>query len=473
MTTCRRTKIVCTIGPASNSPAVLKQLIEAGMNVARMNFSHGSHEEHAGNLAAIRQAARELGTRVAVLQDLSGPKMRIGKFAAGSIQLVPGEKFVLTTRAVEGDEKIVSMNTPEIVESVDKGDRILLADGELELRVLQATATDVECEIVAGGELRSNKGISTPGVKLKKTVPTDKDLADLEFGLSQGVDWIAQSFVRSVNEVRALKKIIREKGFNVPVMVKLEKKEALDDLDAIIQQADGIMVARGDLAMEIGLKQIPIAQKEIIHKAGLYGKPDITATQMLESMIVNPRPTRAEVTDIANAILDGTDAVMLSGETAVGQYPVDAVRMMAEVAHVAEESINYIKHFKDRPLNPRGTVEDAIAHAACQTAIEIGAKVIICCTKTGQTARLISRYRPHAPIAVVSPNENTLQLSVLYWGACQFKVDMAKDTDTVIAKAKELVLKSNLAQAGDRVVVVAGIPVDQTTSTNMLKADVL
>ncbi len=443
------------------------------MNVARMNFSHGSHEEHAANLAAIREAARQVGTRVAILQDLSGPKMRIGKFAAGSIQLVPNAKFTLTTRSVVGDRTIVSINTPELVSSVKKDDRILLADGELELRVIRGGDTDIECEVAAGGELRSNKGISTPGVRLKKTVPTEKDIDDLNFGLSQGVDWVAQSFVRTPEELRTVKTYIRDKGYNVPVMVKLEKKEALDDLDAILREADGVMVARGDLALEIGLKEIPFVQKEIIRKASLYGKPDITATQMLESMITNPRPTRAEVNDIANAILDGTDAVMLSGETAMGQYPVQAVRMMADVAQTTEERINYIKQFKSRPLNPRDTMEDAIAHAACQTAIEIGAKVIICCTRTGQTAQRVSRYRPHAPIAVVSPYENALQKSILFWGACQFSVDEARDTDTVIAKAKEAVVKSNLAKPGDRVVIVAGIPVDKAQSTNMIKADVL
>jgi len=443
------------------------------MDVARMNFSHGTHADHAESIKNLRSAAKEKGRRVAILQDLSGPKMRIGKLAADTVELSAGAALVLTTRAVPGDAQAVSINTPELVESVRPGDRILLADGELELQVTGSNATDILCRVVVGGPLRSNKGISTPGIKLRATVPTAKDLNDLAFGLEQGVDWVAQSFIRSVEEIHRLKAIIRDKGYSVPVMVKLEKREALEDLAGVLREADGVMVARGDLALEIGLKEIPLAQKEIIRKAGLAGKPDITATQMLESMIGNPRPTRAEVTDIANAIFDGTDAVMLSGETAVGAYPVEAVRMMAEVAGTTESELPYLKQFRDRPLNPKNTMAEAMAKAACQTAIEIGAKAILCCTRSGQTARLVSKFRPCAPIAVISPYEETLQRSVLYWGTVQYKVDLYQDTDTMVARAKEAVVQSGLVRPGERVVIVAGSPVAEVTSTNLVKADVV
>lgn len=471
--TCRKTKIVCTIGPASSSPEVMEQLVAAGMDVARMNFSHGSHADHARNIATLREVAAAAGRRVAILQDLSGPKIRIGAFPDGAVTLVPGAEFVLTTRPGVGSVGAVSVNTPELIESVRPGDRILVADGELELKVVRADATDATCEVVVGGLLRSNKGLSTPGVKLRLTVPTPKDLADLEFGLSQGVDWVAQSFVRTTEEVRKLKSIIRDKGADVPVMVKLEKREAFESLNEIVREADGIMVARGDLALEIGLPEIPAAQKEIIRKAGIWGKPEVTATQMLESMIANPRPTRAEVTDIANAIYDGTDAIMLSGETAVGQYPIQAVRTMVEVATATEAKLPYLKAFRERPLNPKETVENAIARAACETAIEVGAKVIICCTRSGQTARLVSRFRPEAPVAAVSPNERALCRSLLCWGTCPFHVDVTADTDTMIRRAKEVVRQSELARPGDRVVIVAGLPLPEAKGTNMLKVDVL
>lgn len=468
----RRTKIVCTIGPASRDPETLRALMEVGMNVARLNFSHGSHEEHATVIARLRTLSGQLGIRVPILQDLSGPKMRIGKLGKGRIELVPHSRFVLTTRNVIGDQSSVSINYPELVEVLKAGDRILLADGELELRVMSATDTEIHCEVVVGGELKSNQGISTPGVSLKKPVPTQKDKQDLMFGLRQGVDWVAQSFVRSAEEIRSLRSIIRENGSDVPIVVKLEKREALEDLDRIVEEADGIMIARGDLGLEIPIQEVPLVQKDIIRRANLAGKPVITATQMLESMMLNPRPTRAEVADIANAIFDGTDAVMLSGETAAGKYPVKAARTMAEVASATEERIDYTERFKSKPVKPGDDVEDAIAHAACHTALGIGAKVIICCTRSGQTARLVSKYRPHAAIAVASPYENTLREAMLFWGTYPIKIELAENTDNMIAEAKKATLESGLASPGDRAVIVAGIPVDAPGTTNMIKADV-
>jgi len=469
----RRTKIVCTIGPASSSAATLQALIEAGMNVARLNFSHGSHQDHAAVMDHLRNVSKQMGVTVPILQDLSGPKMRIGKLAQGLIQLVPHAKFVLTTQEVVGDETSVWINTPDLVEALKPGDRILLADGELELVVVSTTEDQINCEVVVGGQLRSNQGINAPGVSFKKPVPTQKDIQDLIFGIEQKVDWVAQSFVRSADEIRNLKSIIKQNGSEMPVVVKLEKREALDDLDRILDEADGIMIARGDLGLEIPIQQVPLVQKEVIKRANLAGKPVITATQMLESMMSSPRPTRAEVADVANAIFDGTDAVMLSGETAAGRYPVKAARTMADVAFATEQSIDYPEQFKRKPTAAGDDVEDAIAHAACHTALGIGAQVIICCTRSGQTARLVAKYRPQATIIVASPYEKTLLRAMLLWGTCPIQIAEAQSTDKMIAEAKSAVLKSGLANPGDRVVMVAGIPVGVPGTTNMIKADVL
>ncbi len=469
----KRTNIVCTIGPASSSPEMLRSLIEAGMDVARVSFSHGSHADHAQTIAHLKTVSKQLGVRIPILQDLSGPKMRIGKFLDEPIELSPNARFTLTTREVIGDLHAVSINYPELVADVKPGNRILLADGEIELSVISTTSTDIICKVIAGGLLRSNKGISIPGISLQTPIPTPKDVEDLRFGIDHGVDWIAQSFIRSAADLQKLKSILQHHDSDIPIVAKLEKREALDDLDNILAEADGVMVARGDLGLEVPLPEVPLIQKEIIKRANLVGKPVITATQMLESMIVNPRPTRAEVTDIANAIFDGTDALMLSGETAIGKYPSDAVRTMAEIAMTTEATIDHVERFKRQPMTLEDTVPDAIAHAACHTSIEIGAKVIICCTRTVQTARLVAKYRPPAPIAVVSPYEATLQRVGFFWGAFPISIEFAPDTDTMIESAKQAVLKSGLARIGDRVVIIAGIPADVPGSTNMIKADIL
>jgi len=469
----RRTKIVCTIGPASRSPDAIEQLIEAGMNVARLNFSHGSHADHAQTAARVRAGSARLGRKVAILQDLSGPKLRIGTFADGKVELAAGNAFVLTSREVPGDVSTVSMNCPELIENVKKNDHIILADGQLEMVVNSTSRTDIVCEVLVAGELSSHKGISAPGVDIKQSVPTEKDIADLEFGLKHHVDWVAQSFVRSADEIRTLRSIIHNKGADVPIIAKIEKRQAVDDLDRILDQADAVMVARGDLAFEVGLKEIPAVQKEIIHRAGRAGKPEITATQMMESMITNPRPTRAEVTDIANAIFDGTDAIMLSGETAVGRYPVDACRTMAEIAAAAETHIDYVQQFRQRAIIPRPSIQHAIGHAACDTALMIDAAMIICCTRSGRTASIVANYRPHAPIAVASPDDQTLLRTMLLWGTMPVKTELADNTDRMIAQAKQAVLESGLAQPGDKVVIVAGNARDQSDTVNTIKADIL
>jgi pyruvate kinase len=469
----RRTKMVCTIGPASGSLETLRALIEAGMNVARLNFSHGTHEDHAKVIDNVRRISEEMGLTVPILQDLSGPKMRIGKLSGGKVELVPRSKFVLTTRPQMGGQTSAWVNSPELVEALKPGDRILLADGEMELRVVSKGPTDVECEVIVGGELTSNQGVSAPGVSLKKTVPTEKDVDDLIFGIGHGVDWVAQSFVRNAEEIRRLKSKIRENGSDVPVIVKIEKREALDDLDGIIEEVDGIMVARGDLGLEIPIQEVPLVQKEIIRKANLAGKPVITATQMLESMMSKPRPTRAEVADISNAVFDGTDALMLSGETAAGKYPIEAAKTMAEVAFATEEKVDYVERFRIKPVKAGDDIEDAIAHAAVHTAIEIGARVIVCCTRTGQTARLVAKYRPEATIAAVSPNGDTLRRCVLFWNTYPVRIGLAANTDQMTFEAKKATLRAGLVKTGDKVVIVAGVPVNVPGTTNMIKADTL
>ena len=342
----KRTKIVCTIGPASRSVELIKSLVVSGMDLARISFSHDTHVEHAETIKNIKTAEALLGIRIPILQDLSGPKVRIGTFESGSVELVEGSRFTLMAEQTAGDVTKVSVNSPEFINALSVGDRILLADGEIQLQVISTAITSIDCVVVAGGELSSKKGITVPGVGLNVAIPTPKDIEDLLFGAELGVDWVAQSFVRNVDDVKNLKSILAQYEFDIPVIVKLEKKEALDDLEGIISEADGVMIARGDLGLEVPLAQVPAWQKKITKLTNDQGKPVITATQMLESMVNYPRPTRAEVTDIANAIIDGTSALMLSAETAVGRYPTASVQMMTEVALATELEIDYLGSFK-------------------------------------------------------------------------------------------------------------------------------
>jgi pyruvate kinase len=469
----RRTKIVATLGPASDSPEMIEALIRAGLNVARINASHGTEADHARMIRNVRAVAEKTGAYVPILLDLSGPKMRIGAIATGSAMLRSGDSFTLTTRAVPGDWREVSISYPALVSDISAGDRILMGDGEIELRAVSKTDTDVRCEVVVGGELKSNKGVNAPGVKLREVVPTEKDLVNIEFGIREAVDYFALSFVRTVDEVARLRWILREKGADIPIIAKIEKQEALDNLDGILDASDAVMIARGDLGLEMPIEQVPLIQKDVIRRALVASKPVITATQMLESMIQNPRPTRAEAADIANAVFDGTDAVMLSGETASGKYPVEAVRTMSEVAMASEARIDYAGRFFAVAANPGRTIPEAVAHAACFTAIEIGAKVILCCTRSGQTALYVSNYRSSTKIAVISPHEPTLKRTMLFWNTASVRIGPSTDTDSMIEAAKRAVVEAGIAARGDRVVVVAGVPVDVPGTTNMIKADVL
>jgi pyruvate kinase len=392
----------------------------------------------------------------------------------GPAILAVGNQFTLTTRPVLGNEHEVFVTYRNLPKDVKAGNTIFLADGQLELKALNVDDTDINCEVVVGGELTSNKGINVPSVSFSTPAVTEKDIDDLKFGIHQGVDWIALSFVRNREDVLKARQVLKESQADIPIIAKIEKREALYNIDEIIQVVDGIMVARGDLGLEIPIREITSVQKQIIKKANAVGIPVITATQMLESMIENPRPTRAEVTDIANAIFDGTDAVMLSGETAIGKYPVQAARVMDEVASGAEDSIDYIRLFQQKPITPDyHDIPDAISHAACHVTLNIGAKAIICCTRSGQTAKMVAKYRPHAPIVVVSASEEVLRRLALIWGVFPLKIEPAMDTDDMISKAKEAALTSGIANTGDTVVIVAGIPIDIPGTTNTIKADVL
>ena len=464
-----KTKIICTIGPASRSPETLERLIEAGMNVCRLNFSHGTHDEHAELIRDIRAVAGRLSVPIAILQDLSGPKIRTGKMGAGEVMLVKGKKFLLTNRDVPGDEDEVGLTYPDLPFNVRAGDTILLADGAMELKVDAASVTDVHCTVVNGGPLSSNKGINLPGRSINAPILSEKDRADLDFGLAQGVDLIALSFVRTAHDVNTVQKLIREAGKSTPLIAKIEKFEALDNIDEIIQAADGIMVARGDLGVEIPLDKVPSAQKMIIRKTNASAKPVITATQMLKSMVESPRPTRAEVTDVANAIYDGTDAIMLSEETAMGEYPVEAVQVMTRVAADTEAHFQY--EGWARCLGDCDTVsfKKAVAHAAVDMARDIDAAAIITCTKSGSTTRLVAMFRPSRVLLSMTPSPETAARLALTFGAVPVLIDHVDSAEelerTVIAQA----LQGGHVKPGQPVVITAGIPFQVEGTTNMIK----
>jgi pyruvate kinase len=465
-----RTKIIATIGPASRSPEVLEKLIGAGLNVCRLNFSHGSHEEHAALIQDIRAVAARLAAPVAILQDLSGPKIRTGRIASGgTVTLVEGARLVLTSRDVPGDAAEVGLTYPDLPHNVRAGDVILLADGAMQLRVDSATDTDVKCTVEVGGELGSNKGINLPGRSINAPILSDKDKADLAFGLEQGVDMVALSFVRTAHDVESVKRRIAAAGLDTPLIAKIEKFEALDNIDEIIAAADGIMVARGDLGVEIPLESVPRAQKMLIRKTNAAAKPVITATQMLKSMVESPRPTRAEVNDVANAIYDGTDAIMLSEETAMGRYPVQAVEVMTRVAQDVEAAFDYRGWLESCEDDQRLSFSAAVAHTAVKMARDIGAAAIITCTSTGSTTRLVARYRPEQTLlAVTSYPKTSLRLALVH-GARPLLVDQVDSAESLERAAVAAALQGGFVKPGQPVVITAGLPFGVAGATNLIK----
>ncbi|MFO7609921.1 MAG: pyruvate kinase [Candidatus Krumholzibacteriia bacterium] len=465
-----KTKIICTIGPASRSPEVLERLIQAGMNVCRLNFSHGNHEEHAALIRNIRAASAKLAVPVAILQDLAGPKIRTGAIAGGgTVTLVPGARLVLTNRSVPGDAQEVGLTYPDLPLNVRAGDTILLADGAMQLKVESTTDTDVNCMVEVGGELGSHKGINLPGRSINAPILSDKDKADLAFGLAQGVDWIALSFVRTAHDVETVKRRIAAADRDTPLIAKIEKFEALDNIDEIIAAADGIMVARGDLGVEIPLERVPRAQKLLIARTNAAAKPVITATQMLKSMVDSPRPTRAEVTDVANAIYDGTDAIMLSEETAVGRYPVRAVEVMTRVAADVEGAFDYDNWLGRHENDTKLTFSAAVAHSAVEMARDIRAAAIITCTTSGSTTRLVARYRPAQVLLAVTPHEQTALRLALVHGAVPVVVDVAGDAQEMEKVAVAAALQGGFVKPGQPVVITAGLPFHVAGTTNLIK----
>lgn len=463
----RKTKIVCTIGPASESAEVMDRLLAAGMDVARLNFSHGTHEEHRRKLRLLRRLSARRARPLAVLQDLCGPKLRTGEMPAEGLRVNHGEELILSGRKLRWEDRVIPVSYPRLARDVKPGDAILLADGAIELRVEKIVGEAVKCRVLGGGVIGTKKGVNIPSEALSVSGLTKKDVADLEFALTEEVDFVALSFVRSARDVLRLKRWLAGGGKAVPVIAKIEKPQALTEIDAILAAADGIMVARGDLGVEIPLEQVPGVQKTLIRKANALGKPVITATQMLRSMVDNPRPTRAEVTDVANAIWDGTDAVMLSEETASGGYPVEAVAVMDRIARTVEKEM--AETGPHRPAYPEGdALAGAISYAAYQMAESLGPAAIICPTRTGATARLISRYRPDPPIIALTPSQETQRRLCLTWATIPFLTPELQAGD-LLEKALAWAKKNLPLRRGDRLIITAGT--SHTGATNTLRLE--
>jgi pyruvate kinase len=468
----RRTKIVCTIGPASDGD-ILPQLLEAGMNVARLNFSHGTHAEHGARIKRLRDLAASKQVPLAILQDLAGPKMRIGQVPGGEVKLLDGEAFYLSAVPLPAGQTGVTVDYPQIISETPVGMPILLADGNIELKVEAKTGQVLTCRVLVGGTLRSHVGINFPMHSLSLAAFTEKDREDLRFGIAQGVDFIALSYVRSRADVLEAREFMRSLGADIPIIAKIEKHEALGCLDEILQVVDAIMVARGDLGVEVPLEQVPVIQKQIIAATNKVGKPVITATQMLLSMVTHSRPSRAEATDVANAILDGTDAVMLSEETAAGQFPVEAVKFLDRVSRFTETHFPHTDWLRTRAPAGRQEITEAISYAACEMALDLEAQAILTNTEYGGTARLISRFRPKTPIVAVTPREDTWRRLCLSWGVFPLLTPPIRDIDHMLKVVEEAALKAGMLNHGDRVIITTGTPIGTKGSTNLIKADVI
>lgn len=464
-----RTKIVCTLGPAAEDLDSIRAFAQAGMAVARINFSHGTYDDHARRIGLVRQAARETCRPIAILADLQGPKLRVGVLPSQGLLLHEGAIVTLTDRPSSAEPDAIPVPHPEVLRDVRPDDRILLDDGLLELRVLGREGGHVRARIVAGGLLGSRKGLSLPRTNLAMPSVTEKDRADAGFALQQEVDYFALSFVRAAEDVRHLRVWLEEQGADTPIIAKIEKPEALDAIDDILAVSDGLMVARGDLGVEAPAEEVPIAQKRIILACNREGKPVITATQMLDSMIRNPRPTRAEASDVANAILDGSDAIMLSGETAVGRYAVGAVQTMARIATVTERCLPYGDWLRKGYLAGTGSIMDAIGQVACELASELEAAAIITSTVSGSTARRVASHRPETPIVAPTPSLATYRRLALVWGVDPLLVDQFTDTDAMIVTAVQAARERGVVRDGDLAVITAGVPLGGTGLTNMIK----
>ena len=470
----RKTKIICTLGPAVDNEDTIRTLIRTGMDAARFNFSHGSHPEHLQRLNLLKSVRDAMGRPVATILDTKGPEIRIKTFGEKSISLEAGDSFTLTTRDEVGDQSHVSVTYTDLHQELKAGQEVLIDDGLVALRVEEIQGQDIRCTVENGGTLSANKSINIPGVHIHLPALTDKDVADIRFGVENDFDFIAASFVRRAADVQAVRQVLHEcGGDDVKIIAKIENQEGVDNIDEILEVSDGIMVARGDLGVEIPASRVPILQKQMIRKGLQAGKPVITATQMLDSMMRNPRPTRAEVSDVANAVFDGTSCVMLSGETAGGKYPVEALSAMVEIVEEAEHSINYWRQFQKQRVVPAGNIDDAITHTCCLTAMDLDAKAILAATNSGRTARMICRFRPACPVAALTMHEKVRRQLNISWGVIPFLTGEVTSTDRIFSLSAEVGVKEGLVQKGDTVVITAGVPLGKSGSTNLLKAQII
>ena len=469
----KKTKIVCTLGPSSDTPEIIEALLENGMNVARFNFSHGTHAEQRGRILKLREVAERLGSPVAYLLDTKGPEMRLGKFADKKVLLEEGKQFIITGRDVEGTADICSVTHKNLPHEVAAGNRILLSDGLVELLVERVDGEDIITKILNTGEVSTGKRVAAPDVAVQMPFLSEKDIADIKFGVEMDMDFIAASFVQRASDILAIRRVLEDVGGDMQIIAKIENAEGVRNIDSILRVADGVMVARGDLGVEIPTEEVPVIQKMLIQKCNQAGKPVITATQMLESMIVNPRPTRAEASDIANAIMDGTDAIMLSGETAAGKYPIEAVKMMNKIAVHTEQNLNYEKLFLTKGIATNISSTNAISHATVQVAQELHAAAILTVSASGYTPRMISKYRPNAPIICVTPYQKTRRRVQLLRGVKTLLGHFCKNSDEMVGNGVDSAIEAGALKEGDLVVITAGVPVGISGTTNMIRVQVI
>ena len=465
----RKTKIICTLGPSTDKDGVLRELIANGMNVARFNFSHGSHEEHKGRLDLLKSLREELGKPVAALLDTKGPEIRLKDFKNGTEMLEAGQTFTLTTRDVEGTKEICSITYKDLPQDVAPGGTIMLDDGLIKLQIQTVNDTDIVCTVLNNGKIKNKKGVNVPGVHLSMPYMSQRDKDDIIFGIEQGFDFIAASFVRTAQDVYEIRNLLNEYDSNIRIIAKIENREGVNNIDSILAAADAVMVARGDLGVEIDFTELPGIQKNIIERSFSFGKPIVTATQMLDSMMVNPRPTRAEISDVANAIYDGTSAIMLSGETAAGAYPVEALKTMSAIAERTETENHARVEYLTEANNGKISVSDATAHAACLTAKDVNAAAIVTVSESGTTARLLSKYRPQQPIIACVMKEQVQRQLSLSWGITSLMMPLAHSTDELIEMSTALAKENGFLHNGELAVVTAGVPVGISGTTNMIK----
>ncbi|SDE15853.1 pyruvate kinase [Sporomusa acidovorans] len=469
----KKTKIVCTVGPSTDKPGVLESMMEAGMNVARFNFSHGSHEEHAKRIVRVREAANNVKKPIALMLDTKGPEMRLGLFAEGKVKLEKGQKFVLTGRDIVGTKEIASVNHKLLPQEVAPGQTILISDGLVSLHIDAVEGDEIITTVNNSGQIGDRKRVAAPGVAVNLPPLSKQDIADVKFGIENHMDFIAASFVQRAADVLAIRKILEDGNYSMDIIPKIENAEGVKNIDEIIKVSDGIMVARGDLGVEIPAEEVPLVQKMLIQKCNKAGKPVITATQMLESMVANPRPTRAEASDIANAIFDGSDAIMLSGETASGQYPLEAVQTMARIAVRTETSLHHRDILVGKGIQLQRTTTDAISHATAQISHELGAAAIVTSTQSGYTARMVSKYRPQSTIVAVTPSAKTVRRMLLLWGVYPILGPSFNNTDEMVQSAVAASLQAGVVKDGDLVVVTAGVPAGLSGTTNMIRVHVV